>query len=253
MEMFPDTGPLAQPLWTAAQPESSVLPDAATASACAVIPGLRQALQLPASVRVHGVFWDHDPLVHLRGRLPQALAAAHPKRQRDYLLGRHCAASALVEAGYPGAAWLSIGQDKLPAWPAGWLGSISHAGRGAMAAVARDASCELLGIDMEGLIERSTAVDISHLVASRDELDLMPQLGIERALALLFSAKEALYKALYPKVRRFFDFAAARAVAVDDGRLLLVLTVDWGHWPEGTLMPVRFAFREGHVFTAVHA
>lgn len=250
--MFLSTKPLAQPLWMAGSPESNVLPDPATASVCAVIRDLRQALQLPSSVRVHGVFWHHDPLSHLVDRLPPALAAAHPKRQRDYLLGRHCAASALVDAGYPAAAWLPAGQDKLPVWPAGWLGSISHSGRGAVAAVARQDSCELLGIDMEGLIERSTATDISHLVASRDEFDLMPGLGIERGLALLFSAKEALYKALFPKVRQFFDFTAAQAVALDD-RLVLALTVDWGPWPKGTRMPVRFAFRGGHVFTAVHA
>jgi enterobactin synthetase component D len=251
LEMLPSTGPLAHPHRMAAPPASHV-PDATTALACAQINGLRQALRLPSSVRVHGVFWSHDPLSHLLDRLPPALAAAYPKRQRDYLLGRHCAASALADAGYPGPAWLPAGQDKLPVWPTGWLGSISHAGRGAVAAVAREDSCELLGIDMEGLIERSMAADISHLVASRDELELMQGLGIERGLALLFSAKEALYKALFPKVRQFFDFTAAQAVALDD-RLVLRLTVDWAPWPKGTLMPVRYAFREAHVFTAVHA
>lgn len=232
MTMFPNNGQLVE-----ATPEF------------AAVEGLQNDLQLPTSVCVHGVFCNHDQLVHLT---PQALGAVHPRRQRDYLLGRHCAASALVKAGYQGAAWLPAGQDKLPVWPVGWLGSISHAGQGAVAAVARNESCELLGIDMEKLIERSMAADISHLVAGRDELNLLSELGAERGLTLLFSAKEALYKALYPKVRQFFDFTAAQAVALED-RLVLCLTVPWGEWPKGTLIPVRFAFRDGHVFTAVYA
>ena len=251
--MVPNNSQLAEPYWMAGQPPSAVLLHGpAATSACAVVQGLQKDLQLPSSVCVHGVLGSPDPLLHLADKLPQTLGAAHPKRQRDYLLGRHCAASALVEAGYQGAAWLPAGQDKLPVWPAGWLGSISHAGPGAVAAVARHESCELLGIDMESLIEGSIAADISHLVAGRDELDLLSEFGTERGLTLLFSAKEALYKALYPKVRKFFDFTAAQAIALED-HLTLRLTVPWGPWPKDTLIPVRFAFREGHVFTAVYA
>lgn len=254
--MFPNHTQRAEPCRMAGQPAIDV-PLHVPAATCvrATLEGLQDDLQLPSAVCVHGVLCSHDPLLDLAGKLPEALAAAHPRRQRDYLLGRHCAASALVQAGYRGVAWLLAGEDRLPIWPAGWLGSISHAGRGAVAAVSRHESCELLGIDMERLIDGSLAGDISHLVAGRHELDMLSEFGMERGLTLLFSAKEALYKALYPKVRQFFDFSAAQVTALDD-RLVLRLTVPWSAWsawPKGTLIPVRFAFREDHVFTAVYA
>jgi enterobactin synthetase component D len=242
--MYPNNGQVA------AAPASDVLsPDPALMSAYAAVEELQNDLQLPSSVWVHGLLAGHEPLLPVADK--QTLGAVHPRRRRDYVLGRHCAASALVKAGYQGAAWLPAGPDRLPVWPVGWLGSISHAGRGAVAAVARHESCELLGIDMERLIGESTAADICRLVAGRDELDLLSQFGPQWGLTLLFSAKEALYKALYPKVRQFFDFTAAQAIALED-RLMLCLTVPWGEWPKGTVIPVRFAFRDGHVFTAVY-
>ena len=103
---------------------------------------------------------------------------------------------------------------------------------------------------MEELIEQPAS--IANLVADSDELELLSHLGMQRALTLLFSAKEALYKALYPEVRQFFDFTAVRAVALGEC-LSLRLAVPWAHWPEGTVIPVRFAFRDRNVFTVVYA
>lgn len=111
------------------------------------------------------------------------------------------------------------------------------------------ASCAALGIDMEQLID--APADVSDLIAQPEELALLAPLGAQRALTLLFSAKEALYKALYPEVRQFFDFTAARAAALGDC-LQLHLTVPWGKdWPAGTAVPVRFAFEGRYVYTAV--
>jgi len=215
---------------------------------------LRLDFGLPMSVCLHRARWsDADPLTGLAERLPHALASVSAKRQRDFLMGRHCAGAALAEAGFAGPTWLPIGADKLPGWPDGWMGSISHAGQGAIAAVARRGSCGILGVDMEQVIADEVASGIWRSVARRDELEMLSVLGRQRGLTLLFSAKEALYKALYPEVRSFFDFTAARAVALDGRRLKLRLAVDWGtHWPIGTELSARFAFDDGYVYSVVY-
>ena len=112
----------------------------------------------------------------------------------------------------------------------------------------------MLGLDMERVLDDDAAADVAHLVALDGEQAIVSALGRQRGLTLLFSAKEALYKALFPEVRAFFDFTAARAVALDDGRLTLRLTVPWGpRWTAGMPLQVRFVFIGQTVFTAVHA
>lgn len=51
-------------------------------------------------------------------------------------------------------------------------------------------------------------------------------------VSLVFAAKEALFKALYPRVGHFFDFSAAAVVSWQPGRLQLQLTQALGLTPQ---------------------
>jgi 4'-phosphopantetheinyl transferase EntD len=76
-----------------------------------------------------------------------------------------------------------------------------------------------------------------------------------QALTMLFSAKESLYKALYPDTQRFMDFSAARVQAFtpDSLCLTLALTEDWHPaWPTGSLLSVNYVMRGDRVYTALH-
>ena len=176
--------------------------------------------------------------------LPPMLLRSSAKRQNEFLAGRACARHALRQAGYagPDPALLPL-PDGAPTWPAGWLGSISHTDAQAVAVAASTASCRALGIDRETQLEPATAREVRPVVAMAGELD--PLLAVTdpvSAVAILFSAKEALFKALAASLGGFADFDAARLVRCIPGGIELRLRVNWGgEWPAGTVLPIKVA------------
>jgi enterobactin synthetase component D len=218
--------------------------------------GLKLALALPDSVQIAGAPTASigDPA---RDGLPPSLRNASIKRKTEYLAGRHCAAAALRAAGCKAASAPAMGEDRLPQWPSGWLGSITHSNGEALAAVSPSDRTRLLGIDVETLIDPASVAGIGALVALDGELALFPALfpdyTPQQALTILFSAKESLYKALYPEAQRFMDFSAARTVAVTPGVLTLALTEDWHPaWRAGALLSVQYAVRGDRIYTSLH-
>jgi enterobactin synthetase component D len=86
----------------------------------------------------------------------------------------------------------------------------------AASALGRDAHG--LGIDSERFMSARLAAEVSDLVATRAELaDVMEALalGQRESLTLAFSAKESLFKCLYPLVRRYFDYLDAELCGID--------------------------------------
>ena len=135
-------------------------------------------------------------------------------------------------------------------WQDGWLGSISHSRFGAIAVAARASSCRALGVDTEPLVDAALAEDIESAVAGPGELARLGALPREWRLTLLFSAKEALFKALYPMTRQFRDFDTVYAQGTEGNSLRLRLSRPWGDGlPEGFEVIVRHAVRDGHVYT----
>jgi enterobactin synthetase component D len=218
--------------------------------------GLKAALALPASVHLAG----GDTSVVTAGiiansgtLLPLPLAKASPKRKTDYLAGRHYAVAALRAAACEDAAPPAMREDRLPQWPHGWLGSITHSSGEAIAAVSSAGVTRLLGIDVETLIDPASVDGIAALVALDGELSLFEGCTASQALTILFSAKESLYKALYPDTQRFMDFGAARIVTFGAGFLTLSLTEDWhSAWPARSVLPISYALRGDRVYTGLH-
>lgn len=223
--------------------------------------GLKQALGLPASVQIVGrdvAPGDFSDAEHL---LPPSLTRASPKRKTEYLAGRTCAAAALQAAGCDNPAPPGMDEERLPIWPSGWLGCITHSNGRAIAAVAGAAQSRVLGIDVEKLIDPVLVDGIGALVTLEGELAMLtgrifgdaPGYSLSQALTILFSAKESLYKALYPDVRRFMDFSAARINAWVPGLLDLLLVEDWHPaWRAGSVLQVRYALRGDCVYTSLH-
>jgi enterobactin synthetase component D len=206
-----------------------------------------------ANVSWHAVdFSGENPFAAFVDRLPGDMRLVSQKRITEYLAGRYCARRALVDADARGSQWLPRGHDRLPIWPPGWIGSISHADGIAAAAVVACTPGRVLGLDVERWIEPHHAAQIGHLIAGAVELDMLAILPPERAVTVLFSAKEALFKALYPQARRFMDFSAARLVAVSDGELIFQLCERWSEdWGQDAVVSVRFLLMDTHVFTLV--
>jgi enterobactin synthetase component D len=221
--------------------------------------GLKAALALPASVHLAGgcstIASNTSPSLPILLPLPLSLSKASSKRKTEYLAGRHYAVAALRAAACEDITPPAMGEDRLPQWPAGWLGSITHSNGEAIAAVSRASETRLLGIDVETLIDPASVDGIAALVALEGELSLFGSCTASQALTILFSAKESLYKALYPDTQRFMDFSAARIVAFDAsaGSLTLSLTEDWHPaWRTGCLLPLCYAARRDRIYTALH-
>ena len=67
-------------------------------------------------------------------------------------------------------------------------------------------------------MSREAAAEVARLVASDDEIRRVVQaasLDPLQTLTLVFSAKESLFKALYPPTRRRFDFLDCELVRLD--------------------------------------
>jgi 4'-phosphopantetheinyl transferase EntD len=126
-------------------------------------------------------------------------AAMVDKRRIEFTHGRICARAAMAQLGLPAHA-IGKGSNREPVWPAGLTGSITHTGELAAAVVARLDSLTSIGLDIEG-------TDV--LGASEAALVCLPEENLphdgERAKQL-FSAKEAVYKCLYPLVGTYIDF-----------------------------------------------
>ncbi len=192
---------------------------------------------LPKSVAL-ALSWPMDPrFLHPAERA--AIAHAVVERQREFAGGRSAAAQAQRKLGLSPKPVL-MGQDRAPLWPQGLVGSISHCNGLCLAAVARQEAIAALGIDLER--DQPLAADLLPVVLRPEEAGLPS--------ALVFSAKEALFKALYPIVQSYFDFSAA-SVREGKGHLIATLAQTLGPWSVGSEFPIRFWRGEGFVATAV--
>jgi len=146
------------------------------------------------------------------------LADAGRKRKADHLAGRIAAFHALNGQTVPG-----IGNNGEPLWPTGITGSISHSGTQAVAICRQNG---LTGIDCEAIIDEKESREIQDGVIHPQEAQLLTQSGLpfDLAFTLTFSAKESLFKALFPQVQAWMGFDSARITALNADTLTLTLT-----------------------------
>jgi enterobactin synthetase component D len=176
----------------------------------------------PLSVSIYSVTIPADAVANPGGpevALPAGLQHATAKRRIQFLAGRYCARRAMkgLAAGTLAEA-APQDADGCPIWPPGLVGSISHTDRFATAAVASSSGARGLGVDVEPVMSGDAAAEVARLVASEDETRRVRQaadLTAAEALTLVFSAKESLYKALFPPTRQRFDYLDCEIVRVD--------------------------------------
>lgn len=149
-----------------------------------------------------------------------------PRRRTEWAGGRLAFWRAAAELGVPRAA-LGTGAGGEPAIPQGLAGSISHKSALAVALVAR-ANGATLGVDLEALSPPRPAIeDIALRSDERDALRGLAEVERWPRLVLAFAVKEALYKALYPRLRRYVRYDEA-AVVFEDGAPRIILHLDGG-------------------------
>jgi 4'-phosphopantetheinyl transferase EntD len=130
------------------------------------------------------------------------------KRLREYALGRACARRALAHLGIEGFA-LRNDDDRVPIWPDGVVGSLTHCRGYCAVAVARAGDVVGLGIDAEPCEPLSPR--LLPRICSPAERERNAQLE-EPACGwgkLVFCAKESFYKGYFPLARKVLGFRDA--------------------------------------------
>lgn len=135
-------------------------------------------------------------------------------RRQEYIAGRYCAIQAAKMVGF-NLAELPSADTREPMWPAGVVGSITHSKQMAISCVAQSSEIASVGIDAEELIKPVLGNEVENVIASDEELALINKFEFQKGITILFSAKEALYKALFPLVRTFIDFKEVKLIALD--------------------------------------
>ncbi len=153
-----------------------------------------------------------------------ALGGAGLSRYAEFSAGRACARAALAHLGLPPVPILP-GPRGEPRWPDGVTGSITHCTGYRACAVARSSQVAALGIDAEP--DGPLPAGMLAAVATRAErawlderMSAAPQVRWDR---LLFSAKEAAYKAWFPLTGATPGFADVEMTEPENVRFTLHL------------------------------
>ncbi|NWD24285.1 4'-phosphopantetheinyl transferase superfamily protein [Pseudomonas yamanorum] len=186
---------------------------------------------------------------------PASIQRSVAKRQAEFLAGRVCARAALQQLDGLDCV-PAIGEDRAPVWPAHISGSITHSTGHAAAIVAHKAQWRGLGMDLENLLSLERAERLAGEILTPDELQRMaagPREQIAQVVTLTFSAKESLFKALYPIVQKRFYFEHAELLEWSDAgharlRLLTDLSAEWCHGKE---LEAQFAVDGGQLLSLV--
>lgn len=153
-------------------------------------------------------------------------------RRASWIGGRVALRAALDMAGLPARGAILATDRGAPRLPDGSTASISHKADLAVAIAAPAGTPPVtLGIDLEQV--RALRADISARVLTDAERAALAPPGPARDAQVLrlFSAKEAIYKALHPWVGRFVGFHEAELSPRPDGGLTARLALAAGEGP----------------------
>ena len=125
------------------------------------------------------------------------------KRRYDLRRGRMAARQAVAELLGPGHYPITRGDRGQPIFPHGVCGSISHCAGIALAVVGSAHRYRALGVDLELLADRK--MNIAQSIATSSERKWLETCH-DFPIAILFSAKESVYKTIAPIVQRYVGF-----------------------------------------------
>ncbi|MCE2460051.1 MAG: 4'-phosphopantetheinyl transferase superfamily protein [Pseudomonadales bacterium] len=131
-------------------------------------------------------------------------------RLREYSSGRRVARHALGLLGTKDRAVTARG--RVPVWPTGVVGSITHSRTLAMAMASRTSSYAGIGVDLE--LEHRVTDELASRVLLVEERE---RPAGEDWQTMQFAAKEAVYKAVNPLVGEYLSFEDVEVCAREAG------------------------------------
>jgi 4'-phosphopantetheinyl transferase EntD len=143
---------------------------------------------------------------------------ATEKRRIEFFLGRLAAFRALQAIGAAPRPVLKA-KGREPVWQKGFVGAITHKADTALAVVARKERACGVGLDLEAL-EPPVRFGIAAKVCTESELAWVSEVPGEKdaRLKMIFSAKEAGFKAFYPVRQIYLGYKDAELCWREDTR-----------------------------------
>ncbi|WP_373635708.1 4'-phosphopantetheinyl transferase [Yoonia sp. SS1-5] len=169
------------------------------------------------------------------------------KRLREFRAGRHAARTAMRELGLSDPA-VPVGPDRAPIWPDGINGSITHCDTACIAIAHRGR--ETVGIDIEP--DQPLPDELIDLVCSPAEQARLATADRGRMARVIFSAKEAVFKAQYPITRQMIDFNAMDITPdLANQKFLAVFQTPVGLFEKGFAITGRIALENGFILSGM--
>ena len=131
--------------------------------------------------------------------------SATAARREEFALGRFAAKCAMEDLNPKSSFPVLKGERREPLWPDGLVGSIGHSPPWAVAAVALKHDYESLGVDVENTTRKISDKTFARIASNKEAAKLESNKG----RMSLFSAKESVFKALYPIVKKEIGFLTA--------------------------------------------
>ena len=141
-----------------------------------------------------------DYVDQLLGSEKTRVCKMSPKRSQEFSSGRYAAHVAQKAIGFKPMEILCEG--RMPIWPRGQVGAITHGAKYAGAIV----SSELKGVGLD--FERIGRIQskLYEKLFTGFEKNWLSQQTREEASTIMFSAKESVYKSIYPILNRYVGF-----------------------------------------------
>lgn len=195
--------------------------------------------------------WDGEPPPPYPEEAALLGPRAAQRRRQSFAYGRAAARLALRDLGV-GPAPIGRGSGGEPLWPENLVGTITHSGDLALAMVGWRSQYAGLGVDLEqltpGLSERAI-----RLVCSPLEQAWL-SCGPDVWRTMLFSAKEAIFKALNPIEGVWLGFSDAE-LTLDLERQLFharLRKCAAAAYPEGSTIDVRYTLTAAEVLSTTY-
>lgn len=182
--------------------------------------------------------------------ISEVLVKACFSRKQEFQRGRVCAAEALNSLGEYNHYIVEVEDDRSPIWPRGVVGSISHCKKYSCSVAASSAELTAVGIDLESTVRVQDK--LARMIQFDSDIQSDSRLSSTELLSLIFSAKESLYKALYPQVKCYFGFEDAALTEVTESNFSIKLINDLScDYKKGASFKGNFLFFDEHVLTVI--
>lgn len=181
----------------------------------------------------------HDALYDDYGiDFPDPIRRSVVKRKAEYLAGRYCCAQILQ--GFNAPIIVGNGARREPLWPRGFCGAITHSQDRALAVISPTHAGLYPGVDIEFFAVETLRAIVEEIVTATEYRYLQAgPIDLDAGLLLAFSAKESLFKSLYPRVERYLGFSSASITDVSPERGEFVLQLNE---PLSVLLPAGRRF-----------